>query len=144
MLITDIAGVKAVGVERLNALLVGVTRVDHCLTEERGLNRSFSYLSVFDPTRRTCVVRRDNAKVEGRVNDQKFQIKRGFCLLRTIFTNTKVASYSPEPVGNNAHLLFVEGQGHAAPVEHHVQSGWDTASPRRIIVYSIAIRNAFV
>ena len=49
MLITDIAGVKAVGVERLNALLVGVTRVDHCLTEERSLShpsRIYQYLTL--------------------------------------------------------------------------------------------------
>ena len=64
MLTPNIAGVKAVGVESLNALLVGVTRVDRCLTEERSLNRSFSYRTVHDPTRRTCVVRRDNAKAE--------------------------------------------------------------------------------
>ena len=50
MLTPNIAGVKAVGVESLNALLVGVTKVDRCLTEERSLNRSFSYLTVIDPS----------------------------------------------------------------------------------------------
>ena len=35
MLIPNIAGVKAVGVESLIALLVGATKVDRCLTEER-------------------------------------------------------------------------------------------------------------
>ena len=52
MLIPKIAGVKAMGVESLNALLVGVTKVDRCLTEEKRHGSRFPRLDCFGPNSR--------------------------------------------------------------------------------------------
>lgn len=54
------AGVKAVDVERLRALLVGVTRADRCLTErEETRVGSSNVCLLLTCYQRTCISRRD-------------------------------------------------------------------------------------
>ena len=128
MLILNIAGVKAVGVESLSALLVGVTGVDRCLTEERSLNRSSSYLTVLDGH-----VSSDEAR---QCKGHKPQMKREFWLLKTYFYGHQGHRHSADPVGKNAHLLFVEAQGARRSSQASCAAVGILASPCKFVVHT--------
>lgn len=116
------AGVKAVDVERLHALLVGVTKADRCLTEREetrsGSSNVYLLLTYF---RRTRICRGD--KLQRPLSGQWPRVHKksevGLCLLKIFLAHLEVvrpcSTFSFESQGQYCYSQARAAIGMAAP-----------------------------